>query len=127
MNFIEGEFQQGPAFVADQVRADLSTYDFGSALGSPGGAPAPGTRVVLGVRPEHLRLRAGGPARVALVETLGSHSLVWVDAGASRLCALEGSQGGRWTLGEGVCLEVDAGAASLFAVEDGCRLGGGWQ
>ena len=81
MNFLQGALSQGSgalAFEAGDVRVDLSRY----ALR---GTAAPRQTVILGVRPENLQLTPNGifSARVALVEPMGSHHIVWLEfAGA---------------------------------------------
>jgi multiple sugar transport system ATP-binding protein len=117
MNFLEGVAAGqggGLTFVAGQVRVDLASY----ACSGP--APAPGAALVLGIRPEHVRLRAGKGARVALVEPMGSQTHVWVEApgGApgQRLCAIEpGGSGLR--PGDELALELEGAGVSLFTPE----------
>ena len=73
MNFVDGEIGTGGQFQASGITLDLGSR-----------APAPGSRVTLGVRPEHVRLAgdgAGWPAAVSLLEPLGDETLVFLDYG----------------------------------------------
>jgi ABC-type sugar transport system ATPase subunit len=76
MNFIEGELAPaggGPEFRAGALRLPVAVAR----------TPTAGA-VVLGVRPEHVRLADppdGWPATVSLVETLGDETLVFLDWG----------------------------------------------
>jgi multiple sugar transport system ATP-binding protein len=67
MNFLEGTLEQGP-------NGPIFSDKTASATIALPGAPNTG-QVVLGVRPEYVRVRAGGPirGRVLLDEYLGSH------------------------------------------------------
>jgi multiple sugar transport system ATP-binding protein len=73
MNFVDGEIGPGGRFQASGIALDLGS-----------GAAAPGARVTLGVRPEHVRLAgdgAGWPAIVSLLEPMGDETLVFLDYG----------------------------------------------
>jgi multiple sugar transport system ATP-binding protein len=123
MNFIEGRLQvQGERVFFDSaaLRVDVSTYPYAQA-------PKPGQAAVLGVRPESMALvaptdeQAVGHARVALVEPMGAHQVVWLEAAGASLSVhleatalpVEGSQIG---------LRVDAGGLSLFDAASQQRL-----
>jgi multiple sugar transport system ATP-binding protein len=73
MNFVDGEVGAGARFQAPGITLDLGP-----------GAPAPGTRLTLGVRPEHVRLAgdgAGWAGAVSLLEPMGDETLVFLDYG----------------------------------------------
>ncbi|MDP9264690.1 MAG: ABC transporter ATP-binding protein [Chloroflexota bacterium] len=71
MNFLPGQVQGG-AFEGDGFRVPLDGH----------APPAEGRNVFLGIRAEHLRLGSAGiPAKVLVVEPLGSHALVTVLVG----------------------------------------------
>lgn len=79
--------------------------------------------VVLGVRPEHVRIGAGGAlaGEVTLVEPMGNHQVVWLRCGDSSLSALV-HDGGAYVPGERVAFAIDAARVSLFDPQDGRRL-----
>ena len=73
MNFVDGTVAAGGRFEAPGLALDLGAR-----------APAAGTRLTLGVRPEHVRVAADGdgwPASVSLLEPLGDGTLVFLDHG----------------------------------------------
>jgi multiple sugar transport system ATP-binding protein len=123
MNFIEGRLlAEGGVVRFDSAALPLTlgAYPFGQT-------PAHGQSVVLGVRPESLALcaasdpRAAAQAMVSLVEPMGAHQVVWLDAGGVSLsCNLEATA----TPEEGsrVGLLVDTGALSLFDAASQQRL-----
>ncbi|HWP20537.1 MAG TPA: ABC transporter ATP-binding protein [Burkholderiaceae bacterium] len=123
MNFIEGTAEQAGdrlRFKADAMQLDLA----------PGGVarfPAAGQRVVLGVRPEHLRLvahdapGAAGRGRVSLIEPMGAHHVVWVDAAGVSI-AIEVTGDVPWSTGAAVGFAADAGAVSVFDAQTQERL-----
>jgi multiple sugar transport system ATP-binding protein len=95
MNFIEG-----------MVTAD--------AAAKQGTTP---TAAVLGVRPEHIALHAGGDAfpsaEVTLVETMGAHEVVWLDMQGHKLAAIAPATG-RHGIGSMVGVQMDLERASVF-------------
>jgi ABC-type sugar transport system ATPase subunit len=73
MNFVDGAIGAAGRFEAPGLALDLGDR-----------APGPGTRVTLGVRPEHVRLATDGrgwPATVSLLEPMGDETLVFLDYG----------------------------------------------
>jgi len=86
MNFIPGhlggESADGVHFQAGPLELTLPRTAFA-------GAPPLDSDVVLGLRPEHLRLghadHAPWCARIALVEPMGSHAVVWLDLHKRRI------------------------------------------
>jgi ABC-type sugar transport system ATPase subunit len=113
MNFIAGKIQQengAAAFVAEGVRVNVPAERLAAAS-------EPRT---MGIRPEDLRLTAGGAAatggltgRVVLVERLGGTSHIHFDVGPHRLLvAVSGDP--LPEVGDGISLEVPAGRMHLF-------------
>jgi multiple sugar transport system ATP-binding protein len=78
MNFVDGEIGDGGRFQAHGLTLEVGRR-----------ASAPGSRVTLGVRPEHVRLLANGdagadggwPGAVSLLEPMGDETLVFLDYG----------------------------------------------
>ena len=115
MNFIEGTLRVqggGVAFESAALPIDVSAYAFARA-------PTNGQQAVLGVRPESLALtapsdvRAAARARVALVEPMGAHQVVWLDAaGVSLSVNLEATAAP--VEGSEVGIAVDKNGLSLF-------------
>ncbi|MEA2725473.1 MAG: multiple sugar transport system ATP-binding protein [Gemmatimonadales bacterium] len=90
MNLTEGEL------LGDGSRFRSSSAGFELELGPRGGAPHSGRRVILGVRPEDLRVVLPGQsvnprsvisARVGMVELLGGEALVHLSSGGTELTA----------------------------------------
>jgi multiple sugar transport system ATP-binding protein len=123
MNFIEGRLRVqsgGVFFESAALPVDVSAYAFA-------GAPTHSQPVVLGVRPESLALlqptdtRAAVRARVALVEPMGAHQVVWLDAaGISLSVNLEATAAP--VEGSEVGLLADASGVSLFDAASQQRL-----
>jgi multiple sugar transport system ATP-binding protein len=79
---------------------------------------ADGTRVLAGIRPEHLRLTNGDGIRatIDLVEPIGHESIVYATAGSEKLVAIfEPQQAPR--VGETITLTVDPTRVHLFDAE----------
>jgi multiple sugar transport system ATP-binding protein len=122
MNFVEGRLQaegERRVFVANALRADVSRYPFAAA-------PEPGRSVVLGVRPEHLRVAAGGDeaagqAQVVLVEPMGSNQILWLDAQGTSI-AIEIDSGTAPAVGEPLAFALEADKLSLFDAQTQNRL-----
>ena len=123
MNFIEGKLRvEGKTvlFESAAVPLDVSGYAFTRT-------PVKGQAVVLGVRPESLALsgatdpRAVARATVSLVEPMGAHQVVWLDAaGVSLAAGLESTA--TPTEGGQVGLVIDAATVSLFDAKSQQRL-----
>ncbi len=114
--------------------------EVGTSLLTESDAPV-GTDVVVGIRPEHLRVTPGGPlrARVHHAEWLGHEALATVDLLGGRVDDLRAPQApgavpGRWVIrlsagatppadGAEVDLAVDAGGVHLFDAATGWRVG----
>jgi multiple sugar transport system ATP-binding protein len=114
MNFIHGELDNERRLLAGRLAIGLQAAD--AAAGA-------GRRVVLGVRPEHIAIAPGAPCAgtVTLVEPMGNHQIVWIDAGGHPLSALV-HDGRSFAPGDAVAFDIDAGRASLFDPETGQRL-----
>jgi multiple sugar transport system ATP-binding protein len=84
---------------------------------------AAGRAAVLGVRPEHVALRADGGMKgtVSLVEPMGNHQVVWIRCGAHTLASLVHDER-IYAPGQAVRFAVDANRVSLFDPESGNRL-----
>jgi multiple sugar transport system ATP-binding protein len=78
---------------------------------------------VLGVRPEHVEIRAGGElaGEVTLVEPMGNHQVVWMTCGQATLASLV-HDARRFAPGERVAFAIDAARVSLFDPTTGNRL-----
>ena len=103
MNFVQGRLDAAGRFSADGVSLD-------TALALAAARPA-----VLGVRPEHIRIAqdAALAGVVSLVEPMGNHQVVWVQAGAQLLsCIVHDTRS--FTIGEAVRFDIDTGRVSLF-------------
>jgi multiple sugar transport system ATP-binding protein len=112
MNFLRGKIE-GHAFNA----GDGITLPLPSA-----GRSANGTRLVYGIRPEHLRLTPDGvPATVQLVEPTGSETQVTLRLGETHMIAAFRE---RITTrpGETIHIGAEPALAHLFDAETGRRL-----
>ena len=94
--------------------------------GYDGAVPPAGTEVILGVRPEHVTVRADGegdglPAVIDIDEPMGSDSLLWMTFAGQPLSARIGADH-RFTHGQPVRLAFDITRASLFDRETEQRL-----
>ena len=111
MNFVEGEVDLHGRFHAGSLV--LGPLDQGAL---PGAA-------ILGARPEHLRICEDGPlsATVTLVEPMGNHQVVWLDAGGHALSVLVHDPR-PLAAGQAVRFAIDAARVSLFDPASGRRL-----
>jgi multiple sugar transport system ATP-binding protein len=82
-----------------------------------------GQNVVLGIRPEHLRLQSDGRwrATVELVEPMGNHQVVWMKLGDQGMSAVV-HDGRRITAGEELAFDIDESALNLFDASTEQRL-----
>ena len=99
----------------DGVRVPLAGYD--------GAVPAAGTEAILGVRPEHVMVRADGdglPAVMDIDEPMGSDSLLWLTFGNPLRARASADHG--FTHGQPVRVGFDIARASLFDRETEQRL-----
>ncbi|MDK1373195.1 MULTISPECIES: ABC transporter ATP-binding protein [unclassified Sinorhizobium] len=123
MNFFRGEVaaKDGRSFVqVDGVAFDVSAYPARAGL-------QPGQKVVLGLRPEHVKIdeaAAGDAAHQAVVdieEPMGADNLLWLTlAGQSMSVRIAGQR--RYKPGTNVRLSFDMGVASIFDAASENRL-----
>ncbi len=106
------------------IAADGKSATFGDiALPLPKGVKrAPGSKVVYGIRPEHLELsRAGFPARIAVVEPTGSETLLVLRLETREMTALFRERHA-FKPGETIRLKPRLENIHLFDAETGKRL-----
>jgi multiple sugar transport system ATP-binding protein len=120
MAFIDGELDRAGYFRGGAIGLAPAT-DAAPLAAGPAGPVGP---VVLGVRPEHVAIRADGPlaAEVTLVEPMGNHQVVWLRCGPHTLGALV-HDARSFAPGQRVGFAIDAARVSLFDPRDGRRLG----
>lgn len=122
MNFFRGEITSAdgrPAFVTNGVTFMLDGYRAKGPL-------QPGTKAVLGLRPEHISV--DGPetvnthqAVVEIEEPMGADNLIWLKhAGQSMSVRIGGNR--RYSPGAQVKLAYDMSLASLFDAESELRI-----
>jgi len=124
MNLVEGEVVTAPAG-GWSVRTAGGDVELDAHLPAP--PESTERKVVLGVRPEHLRLAPDGSlsARVLLVELLGAESQVICELpDHAHVVVRQVGDQPRPALGEAVRIAVDPAGVHLFAI-DGTRLEGG--
>ena len=110
MNFVRGELAAGGIFTAE------SLWVATACTAGPRGA-------ILGIRPEHIHIAPNAPlaGKVSLVEPMGNHQVVWLEAAGTLLSALV-HDNRAFTLGETVSFEIDAARCSLFDLASEARL-----
>ncbi|MFK0385609.1 ABC transporter ATP-binding protein [Agrobacterium sp. NPDC090273] len=123
MNFLRGELAEKDGktvFVTNGVSFSLDGYTAEQPL-------VPGSAVVLGVRPEHVRVDAditGGEVHDAVVdieEPMGADNLIWLKHAGHTLSVRVGGHR-RFSPGTKVRLAFDMAMASLFDAESEERL-----
>jgi multiple sugar transport system ATP-binding protein len=120
MNFVKGRLEDtgsGPIFVSGQRRLPLHGYVFT-------GNHSSGQEVVLGVRPEHLKiveLGAWPGFSVDIIEPMGADTVIWCSDREGSL-QVRTSGDARLTRGERLNLGIDAAQVSLFEAGSGQRL-----
>jgi multiple sugar transport system ATP-binding protein len=120
MNFLEGKLAVAggvPRFAARGLSVDLGNYAFGKL------PPVDGEPVILGIRPEHLRLAPCGDCAgvVTLVEPMGNHQVLWFDCNGANWSVLVSGEV-IYRGGDLVQAALDAGRVSVFRASDGARL-----
>ncbi len=124
MNFLRGELVDNggkAAFVTNGVTFSLDGYETAEAL-------KPGRAVVLGVRPEHVKvnedIKPGAETHDAVVdieEPMGADNLLWLKhAGHTMSVRINGSR--RFSPGTALKLGFDMRLASLFDAESELRI-----
>lgn len=111
-NFLKGvAHREGERllFAMGEMRVDVSAC---SLSGAPPVAQQP---VVLGVRPEHIRIAddAQFEGRVTVVEPMGNHQVVWIEWYAQVLACLS-HEGRELRADQPVRFQIDVSRASLF-------------
>ena len=111
MNFIPGMLNattEHTAFASADMTLDLSGYGFQAQ-------PSAARQVILGVRPEHIRLGSDGPwsGTVHLVEPMGNHWVVWLTCGSLSLSVVV-HDGLHLDVGDTVRFGIDHSKISLF-------------
>jgi multiple sugar transport system ATP-binding protein len=103
MNFITGAVDGDGRFSAGALALDVRASGAGAR------------DVVLGIRPEHISIAAGAAfaGKVTLVEPMGNHQIVWIDAGGQPMSALVHDDRA-FAAGDAVSFSVDASRVSLF-------------
>ncbi|PYE86739.1 carbohydrate ABC transporter ATP-binding protein (CUT1 family) [Phyllobacterium leguminum] len=121
MNFISGQLAEKDGktvFRASDFDIALDRYEADGAL-------TPGREVVLGVRPEHIRIGGeGGDGHDAIVdldEPMGADSLVWLKV-ASKPLSVRVESGKRYRPGEQVKVSFNLSMASLFDAKSEERI-----
>ena len=123
MNFLEGALQSEEGTAAEGGRFTFTGG--GITLGVRCDSP-PGSRVVLGVRPQHLEVVADGEgtirAEVAIVEPMGNEQIVYTTlSGGERLVAVAPPEP-PLEPGTVVAMKVKRDAVHIFDSESGKRL-----
>jgi len=122
--FVAG-FLGAPAInlVPAKVGADGQSAEGALPLRLPSGKARAGQNVVLGIRPEHLRLQDDGRwrATVQLVEPMGNHQVVWMTLGEQNLSALV-HDGRRVAAGDTLAFDLDETMLSVFDAASEQRL-----
>ncbi|MDE2370226.1 MAG: ATP-binding cassette domain-containing protein [Burkholderiales bacterium] len=122
MNFIDGEFQRGAA--GPGLACTAGWLPLSDELGRDAALPP---RVTLGVRPEHVLLAtddsaaAGLAGEVALIEPMGSQTLVRVRCDGFELCSLQSAECAL-AAGQRVRIHVQPQGGNLFDPHSGGRL-----
>ncbi|HEY1044580.1 MAG TPA: ABC transporter ATP-binding protein [Telluria sp.] len=111
MNFVRGTVDGEGRFAAGAVQVQLAA------------AKSTAGQAVLGVRPEHMVIADGEPmsGSVTLVEPMGNHQVVWIDAGGQALSALV-HDSRTFRIGQAIRFGMDANRISLFDPETEQRL-----
>jgi multiple sugar transport system ATP-binding protein len=112
MAFVDGALDADGRFRADGI--DLAPAHEARLDAQP---------AVLGVRAEHVEIRADGglAGEVTLVEPMGNHQVVWLRCGTALLASLV-HDARRWAPGDKVAFAIDAARVSLFDPQSGNRL-----
>jgi multiple sugar transport system ATP-binding protein len=122
--FVAG-FLGAPAInlVPAQVGADGQSLSGALPVSLAAGRVKAGQHIVLGVRPEHVRLQDGGRwrATVQLVEPMGNHQVVWMKLGEQGFSALV-HDGRRVAAGDVLAFDIDETSLSVFDAATEQRL-----
>ena len=113
MNFLAGTVNGGGAVDVPALK---------NAVTLPVTAPASGTKVHLGIRPEHLEVVEGDTHSIELTEALGGVSYCYVQSDNGERLIVEERGDERSSPGARVGLSFDPGRAYLFDVETEARV-----
>jgi multiple sugar transport system ATP-binding protein len=111
MNFCNGLLSldgQSTIFASANLVLDVTSYKFMKA-------PENGLAVVLGIRPEHVRIDSHGKLTgvISLVEPMGNHQVVWIDCSGHLLCSVVHDPV-EFKVDESVRFTIDTSKISLF-------------
>ncbi|RZL38812.1 MAG: ABC transporter ATP-binding protein [Rubrivivax sp.] len=123
--FVAG-FLGAPAInlVPARVGADGQSLEGVLPLRLAAGRVKPGQSLMLGVRPEHVRLQADGRwrATVQLVEPMGNHQVVWMKLGEQGFSVIV-HDGRRVVAGDELAFDIDESLLGVFDAASELRLG----
>jgi len=113
MNFLDGIAGRGEVRVPEL--GDL-------ALPTDIDLPAPGQKVLVGLRPEHLSVSEGGGLKIDLLEHLGGVSFVYLTTPSGMRLIAEARNGRAVREGQSASISLDANPAFFFDPKSGRRL-----
>ena len=119
MNFLNGLLTsdgQTDYFASTNLNLDVSSYEFVKT-------PPNGVAVVLGIRPEHVRIDSQGNLKgvISLVEPMGNHQVVWIDCNGNLLCSVVHDPV-EFRVDEPVRFTIDTAKISLFEKQGEQRI-----
>ncbi|MEM8787351.1 MAG: sn-glycerol-3-phosphate ABC transporter ATP-binding protein UgpC [Pseudomonadota bacterium] len=113
MNFLEGVVEEGGVRVPDL--GDLRVT-------GPAGLPGPGSKVIVGLRPEHLMVEPEGPLHIDLIEHLGGVSFVYLVTPSGARIIAEAKEGRSIREGSGGHVSVGDSPVYFFDAETQRRI-----
>ncbi len=113
MNFLEGVVGEGGVTIADLG---------GLTVPGPASLPAAGSKVIVGVRPEHLAVTADGALHIDLIEHLGGVSFVYLDCPSGQRIIAEAKEGRSISEGSTASVSVGDNPVYFFDAETQARL-----
>jgi lactose/L-arabinose transport system ATP-binding protein len=114
MNFLKGTVGQG---------GEVSVKGLAATLRPQAALPAPGTEVIVGIRPQHMTLDPGGATHaVDLAEQLGGVSYVYLVADTGERIIVEAREGVAVPQSGRSGLVVDAGKVLVFDAKTEARI-----
>ncbi|RUS58871.1 sn-glycerol-3-phosphate ABC transporter ATP-binding protein UgpC [Pseudorhodobacter sp. E13] len=114
MNFVAGVVEKAGLVLSEGLVGSVATD---AAL------PGAGAKVVVGLRPQHLRVTEGATHRVEMTEALGGVTYIHLTAGNGEKLVIEAHDDTRLKLGDQVGLSFEADKAMFFEdSERGLRL-----
>ncbi|POR55585.1 ABC transporter ATP-binding protein [Bosea psychrotolerans] len=117
MNFLPGAFavrEGAPCFLSEGIAIPLNGYAFEAS-------PQDGAPVELGIRPEHVEAGGGVPAKIEMVEPMGSDQLAWLRVGGHPLSMRLPAEACT-VAGAAMQLRLPADKLNLFDAATGRRL-----